>query len=259
MNKRVRVFQVYYDKRSEENLDKGFIPYENTVKDKFFENTVIKDIYNQNIDCDYIGITSWRCKWKTGNTSKEILDAINQNEADIYVYSENFRFIGGNIWKCEIEERKDILIGAQLLNEAHILPFDLFRTPWVPCFCNYWIAKKEIFNDYVKNILIPVMEWMQKEEVQEKFKDLKFVHRHNEVVGVECMVLEGLMGSYLAHNNYKVHNIDIHENLRKDGIFIDRDSGCYYLREKGIIKKLYKDSEGILRLDDYKEDQLEII
>lgn len=41
----IAIFQIYYDEKSEQNLDADFIHYKNEVKGQFFENAVMNQLY----------------------------------------------------------------------------------------------------------------------------------------------------------------------------------------------------------------------
>lgn len=221
----ISVYQIYFDKMSEQRIDPAFIKYINDKKDGYFENTVIKDIYDKNVEADYIGITSWKQHSKTQLTGTEIIshieEDIRQGKAkDIYLYPPvskiqiidgivPMEYAGNGIIKApHVWDRhkawgkgqpyKDVM----LLNNAKILPFDLLDGKWMFCDCNYWIARKPVFNEYCENILLPVINFFERPEIKKQMPEW-YAHPHeNKKYNSASFILEGLFGAFLAHSNY---------------------------------------------------------
>lgn len=234
----IKVFQIHYDEESKANLDPLLIPYENKNKDKFFENGAILDIYNKNIEAEYIGVTSWRMKEKTNLYAGDLYDHIDRFDCDVLIYSPKYEFIANipngeiDIWKTERKERKDIFKAAKLLNESGVLPFDFLRKDWTNCFCNYWVARKEIYYDYCKTVLKPVLEWMKKEE--KMLSKFKYSHREGKKYPIETFVLEGLFGSYLSHKNVCIKNVEQRFDYN-DQIWHDKERNIFRARIGGVL------------------------
>ena len=91
-----------------------------------------------------------------------------------------------------------------LLNSAKVLPFDLFDGRWVPCYCNYFIAKTEVFDEYCKNVLVPFMNFFEREDIKKHPASVAWYrHRHEKKVYPSYSFIgEGLFGAFLAHSNY---------------------------------------------------------
>lgn len=217
----ISVHQIYFSQETQKHLEPEFIPYLNERKDGYFENTVIKDIYEQNIQADYIGISSWKQHIKTRFTGKEILDFMKkdiseQKEKDVYLYPaiSNIKINYDNnnvngiitepsIWSIHKESHKKAYEIDELLNKSNILPFDIFDGKWNYCHCNYWIARKKVFDEYCEKILLPVMNWFEREDVRKLTGHPSYLHPHeNKSYPFYSFVIEGLFGAFMAHANY---------------------------------------------------------
>lgn len=227
----ISIFQIYFDKKTEQYLDReSFIPFLKDWEDDYFENSVIARIYNEQekiSGSEYVGVTSWKQSSpenKNHFTGQEIIEHIkkdiaNGNNKDVYIYSpiQNFEKINSingiihgiikdqNIWERHkawgIHPDKENV----MLNDSGILPFDLFDGKYLPCDCNYWIARKDIFNEYCKNVLIPAINFFENLEIKNKMPKW-YQHRHTgKKYNSCCFTMEGLFGSFLAHSNYTVH------------------------------------------------------
>lgn len=216
--KKINIFQIYYNEETKKLLKSSFFPYFNGRKDNYYENSVIRDIYNLDVQCDFIGVTSPRFSEKTKLSDTDLIKIINNNkDKDVIIYCPNYDYLYQgkrlDIWKANRGDeskanympKADVYKGAEILNQQKVLPFDIFEKDWTYCYCNYWIARKEIFDDYCKNILVPAIEAFQLPDVQIKIKELS-LHYRGKYNSIETFVLEGLFGTYLSNNNYKIYN-----------------------------------------------------
>ena len=226
----ISVYQVYFNEETKKYLETGFIPYENKVKDGYFENTVIKDIYKNKLDLhsddSYIGITSWQQSLKTNLTSADILshiqsDIIKGTGKDVYLYppipvnschvsvnevvpegySMNGIIKAPDLWERH-HGRRLVPEMDKMLNNSKVLPFDIYDGKWVYSECNYWIVKKHVFVDYCKNVLIPAIEYFERPTVK-AITPVCFEHHHEKKKYANyAFTLEALFGSFLAHSAY---------------------------------------------------------
>lgn len=223
----ISVFQIFIDSHTERQLDKDFYPYSNEVKDQYFENSVIRRVYEMNPvfnqGIKYIGVSSWLQNKKTHLTGKEIIDHIQKDidagtEKDVYIYSPiqgiqpkldysiNPPLLSGTICQPDAwmghKQRGEPYKADLMLNAAKVLPFDLFDGKWQYCYCNYWIAKRHVFDEYCQKVLIPAIDFFERPEVK-KAMPKWYVHSYTgEKYNSCCFTMEGLFGSFLAHSNY---------------------------------------------------------
>lgn len=225
----ISVYQTYFDEKSKSGLEEGFVPYNNEfANNDYFESYVMKQVYGMNPSLKegikYIGVTSWKQSQKSHLTAKEILSAIQKDidagtEKDVYIYSP----VQGiepamdyskeppelcatirhpDIWNCHFHRKEQLYTDNHLLNNSGVLPWDMFDGKWVFCHCNYWIARKEIFDEYCKTVLIPALEFFERPEIKAQMPKW-YKHSHNKNLYNSCaFILEGLFGSFLAHKEY---------------------------------------------------------
>lgn len=227
----IKVFQIYMDKKTEARLEAGFEGHLNLKKDGYFENSVIREKYEENVQADYIGVTSWHQKDKTHFSAKEIIEHIQKDidagkGKDVYLYTpiqkcavnqvnvpEGFD-LNGKIRAMPImtahKFRGEPYTDDLLVNNAGILPFDLMDGKWQYCYCNYWIAKKSVFDEYCKTVLIPVMDFLERPDIKQKMP-VWYKHWYDNVkYNSSCFIMEALFGSFLAHSPYS------HEYIYKE-------------------------------------------
>jgi hypothetical protein len=205
-NRLSSIFQIYYNEETLRSLDPNTIPYINTSKDGYYENSVIQSIRNENFNSEYIGVTSPSQFKKTGLPLLYIEKLIQLNEGvDIFNYSpiieEKFR--GYDLWRMHKNNNSDVYKLANILNKSNVLPFDLFERKWVYNLGNYWVARKEIYDWYTDTVLTPTINFLDKNKLI--FDVLKFEHKGNINHTSYAFLLEGLFGSFLANtqNNHQ--------------------------------------------------------
>ncbi len=219
----ISIFQVYYDEQSEKKLDPSLIPSMNPDKDDFFENSVIRKLYENGLSSAYMGVTSPKMNEKTNLTGKEIVDYIKNDmrywsEKDVYIYcplnsiEPHYDFsVCPPLLRGTIKAR-DIWAGHKrrtgpfeidkALNDSGVLPFDLFDGKWKYCYNNFWVAKPHVFNEYCKEVLIPAMDFIGDQDFPKTYH-----HSSGKKYTYACFTLEGTFGAFLAHRNYTVDYI----------------------------------------------------
>lgn len=229
----ISVYQIYFDKKSEQGLDPQFIPFHKEWKDDYFENSVIKKVYEKNKkdatvkSDDYIGITSWKMGNENENkvklTAQEIIDFIQTDiltgsAKDVYIYSPlqgvvlkdksfplHADIVFPQIWDMYWHKTIEVGYANKLLNDSGVLPFDIYDGKWQFCHCNYWIAKKEIFFEYCEKVLLPAYYFFERHDIKAMMPKW-YKHRHDGNLYNSCsFTFEGLFGSFLAHN---IHTFD---------------------------------------------------
>lgn len=190
--KTFNIYQVHYNETSEQRLDNGFIPYQNGSTHNY-ENDVIIDIWNRKdwVNSKYIGVLSWRFFDKTGFVSSQIK---TKKDICIFVplgyekhehpYSRKAYDSVNKIVQCADENN---------LFDFKLCDVDINEIVW----CNYWIAKQKVFDDYCKNYLSKAIDF---------FKDrpeynLTVMHR-GRLCPAFTFFLEGLFSVFLSKRNY---------------------------------------------------------
>ena len=170
----IKIFQIYYDNKQKQKLTKGFIPYLNQNKSIYVENQCISDIRHSDLieDTDYIGTFSHSMNKKVFKITFEGLCHSITSKPDGDIFSpamKNWR------WK-PMRTPQYIYIPNQLNMKDLAIPFlndmadlniikkssiDLWTKPYPLIFCNFWVAKKEVFIDYVDSFLSKVFELIE--------------------------------------------------------------------------------------------------
>mgnify|MGYP003627552038 CR=1 FL=1 len=169
----IKLFELFYDTTRKPRLT-GCIPYLNTDKSIYVENKCLVDIakYEDLSGATHIGTISQKFHEKVLHkpTYKQICKTIKNNpNVDIFSpgppinwWFEDIRVPRPLYWtnQCGIKE------GAlPLLNDMsdHGLISKTSIKYWTKnynkaIYCNYWVAKKNIYIDYVQNFLLKVIE-----------------------------------------------------------------------------------------------------
>jgi hypothetical protein len=173
----IKAYQIYYDESQKDSLSHGFIPHFNAKATVHLESGIICDLVNRGecSNCDYFGVFSWNlknkiktinfCTW--GDKVNEYngfdlltINTFNYNKHKHFPPLEKHypRKLHGTIWSAF-----DLLL--KKLYEQNILPN---RQYLVECkkyiYCNYFIAKKNIYLDYVNSLLNPAIDLSQTDD-----------------------------------------------------------------------------------------------
>lgn len=150
------LYQIYY---AEEQKTKCF-PFAtlhfNPSLTIFFENAVIADLVMAT-EADKIGVVSWKLqdklKMRVGMRKPLTLEALN-SDYDVLAFTRNsqrHQMLGmANVW------HKEFIPTIRLLWEK--LGYKMPGEAKQPVYQNAYSAKREIYQDYVQNFLIPAME-----------------------------------------------------------------------------------------------------
>ena len=197
----ISIFQTYHNEESKSFLDSAFYPYCLHAQDELREYKLMREVYEMNPalkkGITYLGVTDCKFSERTNITGEEIISRIktdieDKQEKDVYLYCsiDNMKVypIYGAQQKLEGTlpnyYMPDIDINLRWMNEQQILPVRFFEKYQYSVF-NYWIAKREVFDDYCKNWLLPAMDFFKREKTTNFYP-----------------ALELLFGCFLANSNY---------------------------------------------------------
>lgn len=150
---RVKVYQIYYDEDQLKYLSPDTLPYYNTKLSPFFENDVIRHMYNNNmISSDFFGVLSWKFKLKN---DFQYMNSYIDNEADIYAFPNSIRNhnVYGDSAACHPLFMDIFSNVLQLLGCSNI-------NPSLGLYMNSIICRSNIFKKYVEEFLIPTMDYL---------------------------------------------------------------------------------------------------
>lgn len=213
----ISAWQIWFNEQSFASLDNGFIPYDNRNKATvFFENEVIIDIYkNQRhlwVKSEYTGVLSWQFHKKAGLNSSDIFASIYRDkergeQKDVYLLTPKSYM--GMVSVVHDSSFGQIVAVRDILNKSGVLPFELTgNNNGVKSFCNFWMVKPEVFNDYVGNYLIPLYRWMKFTNNTTLIELLHQVTPHKRCTP-HTFIMEGLFQYYIAYKGWSfgyIHN-----------------------------------------------------
>jgi hypothetical protein len=223
--KNLAIWQIYFDDESLNELDKGFIPYSNENKaTEFFENDVIIDVWRNHKHiwekADYVGVLSWRFREKTNITSLDVVKRANEIDTDVISMSpttlNNVKSSLNLIFNemCKIIDKYDIL-------PMRMTKQDCDSRGELRNYCNFFICKPNVFDDYVKNYLYPLREFLndcKDEDLAWILREKRTMHRGKPHL-IHTFFLESLFERYVEHKkcSYKVIENNGFYKLDKQG------------------------------------------
>jgi hypothetical protein len=154
----VKVFQIFYDEKTQSQLDESFIPFDNSEPDLkgWYEYSVIRQIFENNSfkEDSYVGVLSPRFFEKTGMRGVDVLKVIENSKSDVISFSPHFDQIayhknvfyqGEFCHKGLLEISKKLFQKMNLQINLDALVTDQTRT----IFSNYFIAKYSFWRKYL--------------------------------------------------------------------------------------------------------------
>lgn len=184
LKKGVLIYQVAINNKP---LDGGFIPIK-TGFNHNFENDIIIDVWKKRewINAKYVGVLSWRFYEKTGLTSKDL-----KLTKDVHCYAppafKKFEHPYSRNGFPSVNEMVRIADEYKLF-DFKLKGYKVNKIVW----CNYWIAKPHIFDDYCTRYLSKAIEFFKTKPCY----NLTELHRGQQVPAF-TFFLEGLFSIYL--------------------------------------------------------------
>lgn len=199
----LKLRQVFFNK--DQKLDEHCTPYDCTGKEpELYENQHILDLVDKgdHYNNQYWGLTSWRKYEKTELHYKDIVTDMSINSGyDVYLYN-NY----GN--EFNLLQNEDFPIGKVIkrLYSTGVIPYKNPNLEWVNIFCNYWVARPEIVDQYVETFLKPVRRAMEQDkEIVKILKEHKLPYR-NKQYPYHPFIMEYLFGLFLHHNPHVTYH-----------------------------------------------------
>jgi hypothetical protein len=158
-------------------FDKGqhteFTPFFNQTKEKswrFEYNPIIELSNKMDNDDMYYGVFSWKFPMKTG-MSKRILEKVirNQNSDVIGLAPEFFKHNYLSFSYKQHPGLKELL--EKVCNKLNLnLPKEVDKV----VYSNFFLAKGKVYKNYVNNVIIPALDYMENEIWEEVNKDAQY-------------------------------------------------------------------------------------
>ena len=211
INKDLFLFYGVYDTKQLLKSDLGLIPciFDNKYPWKY-EFQIYNAIYNlvsksQENKESIIGLFSSSFKARTGLDYQAVCKLIEENNADIYVFSpyQYNSLIYYNYWDqaeiCHKGIRNEVKQIFSLSKSSPIIDFQS-RTPKVHfSYCNFWVAKRDFFLKIVKE-MIHLDELMTKNKLglKETSHRSQFVYSFNESFKKNYKLFPFIIERYLS-------------------------------------------------------------
>lgn len=157
-----QLYQIFYEEKHREKLFPFSTPYFNTGLSIYFENKIIANLVTAS-DAEKIGVTSWKLRDKLRRNvglSKTLTQKDLESDYEVLSFTKNSKkhtmLAHLYHWHPKSKEAMELLwqkLGYKLPGEVKN-----------PIYQNAFIAKSEIYKDYVTNFLIPAMGLTEKDE-----------------------------------------------------------------------------------------------
>jgi hypothetical protein len=155
---KVELYQIYFDDRHIDRLYPFAIPFKNENLTPFFENSIISKLVKAT-DADKIGVCSWRLREKQRSNippKREVTEELLNSDYDVLSLTKNsskhLMLEAAEAWHpgfIEILHRIGHTIGQVIPKKISF-----------PIYQNHFVAKAEIYKQYVEEFLDPAMEAM---------------------------------------------------------------------------------------------------
>lgn len=187
MNKFLKIYQIYFDENQKKDLD--YIPYLNENCNVFFENQVIVDLIKSGAhnDCEYFGVVSHGLRDKLDLMNKQwaSIDNLANHSSKKFTpakFESELRFHKPDVMSFEKHKPQDTITFADIFHPNFKIHFQYIVNRigyyWNPTvfqdifYCNNFVAKKEVYEKYVNELLLPAMDIMK--TMPELMKDSKY-------------------------------------------------------------------------------------
>jgi len=164
----VKVRQIYFKPLHTGFLDVNFEPLFNSDPvTPFFENDIIRVLYleSDHKESDYYGVVSYKFRnkhLKDGARVKDLMerDAHSSDDYSFFGNKQNMK----SKQKTFFDRFHPNLLRIGELIVTKLFGKDLHQVKADRIYYNHWIAKKEVFDGYCKEMLLPAMDLMENDE-----------------------------------------------------------------------------------------------
>lgn len=214
MDSEIAFYQIYFKEEQKTELYDFAIPHFNETVTDYFENSVIADLVPK-AESKRISVCSWRLKQKRGHgirLNKELTREALIDDYDVAILTPRSpshkplymaSLWHGKAWVDSIKElKKFIKIPAEV-------KYSIYE--------NHFVASSDVYKDYVKVCLLPVMDFMSTRPVffapsgYAKKKSIQEVEEYKKKTGkndwpIAPFVLERLFSIWVNSMNLKIVN-----------------------------------------------------
>lgn len=160
-NPKIVIYQTYYNDTSKARLDGRFKSYYNENCDKYMESSIIQNLASNNlIKGDYFGVVSSKISFKIDRWDyTNLIKEIKKSKYDFY-------YVGGganheNVWlQANRVHKTDFAKWANFIFKEIGFDIDVLKLNTPLSFCNYHIAKSDLYLEWVNSCLNPCIDVM---------------------------------------------------------------------------------------------------
>jgi hypothetical protein len=252
----LKIYQIFYDENSMTRLDSSFIPFDNSNSNKFdwFEYSAIREIFRTNSFSpdEYVGIFSPKFYKKTGLIGTDVIESLENFDADVISFSPHFSHIalfknifiqGDNYHPGLLEVCRNLFDKIGLKINLDDLIMDQTRI----IFSNYFIAKYSFWLEYFK-FSERIYEIANGESELAAKLNSTTSYKNKTNIKMKVFVMERLISAVLTHlnanaaigfaytksNYYHIYG----ENLR-DFLVMDSLKSTYLKTKMKIYLRMY--------------------
>ena len=252
----MKIYQIFYDENSMTRLDSSFIPFDNSNSNKFdwFEYSAIREIFRTNSFSpdEYVGIFSPKFYKKTGLIGTDVIESLENFDADVISFSPHFSHIalfknifiqGDNYHPGLLEVCRNLFDKIGLKINLDDLIMDQTRI----IFSNYFIAKYSFWLEYFK-FSERIYEIANGESELAAKLNSTTSYKNKTNIKMKVFVMERLISAVLTHlnanaaigfaytksNYYHIYG----ENLR-DFLVMDSLKSTYLKTKMKIYLRMY--------------------
>lgn len=174
----MKIFQIYFDESQAANLEPTYTPVFNVDCTVFFENEVIRGLIESklHIGHDYFGVVSYKLKQKLAyikDNWKNNKNIANQStteftpelfEKELYKHTPDVMSFQRHMPHDPISVATKFHPRFMEFWQRIIMEIGYDWKPEIyqdPIYCNYFVARSEIYEEFVKDMLIPAMDFMK--------------------------------------------------------------------------------------------------
>jgi hypothetical protein len=191
MAEKIEFYQIYFKPTHLPALFPFAIPYYNATLTPFFENSVIKTLI-QSSSAEKIGVCSWALKHKMKMCLRPLTESVLHEDYDVLSFSRMSKhhkmLPSAEAWHPGFT--------ALLTKIMSQVGYKVVQVPKYPIYQNAFVARTEIYREYVKDFLVPAMEVMSTDA--ECWKDSGYTKLKREPLSDNAKVDLGV-GYYPMH------------------------------------------------------------
>lgn len=181
-----KVYQIFYDDSQKEELFWDAIPFNNKNLGLYFENDVIRHLYQENkIEGEHFGVLSWKLRRKN-RIHALCLKSLIDGQSDIFTFTYEKHDVVEYADQCHPGFQDiffELLDYIGMSKDIH---------PAVGLYQNAIIAKPDVYNRYIENYLVPAIDFFERSSGS--LRDLLFsdagykgspTYRNNNPLGMD--------------------------------------------------------------------------